>query len=280
MYLESDITPIEIDLQCGSIVETEGNSVPSIAKFHQALHSIYIPHKSTETSLLSIEFPSHLYKEPAGFLSSTADSKDLWEINFDMQNYANEYDPSFFPSAFPTLYPYGVGGFQDLYRIPSVPVDTHIKTLLLQYHELYACHEIFMFVVYNVIQRREICGSSRLVTDRRMLPNVCEILRQLDYETISQALSSVPSSSPHSVSDNPDPRVRKLMELTSVANARIRGTYEYMQQCRNEIRALFVRFGAPHFFITINSDDDHHPLILAISSSRPISVPTSASRYQ
>ena len=152
VLVESLEAGVEIELQCGSVIETEGNSVPSVAKFHQALHAIYIPHKPCEAASLPSEFPSHLYKEPAEFLSRTEGENNLWEINFDARNYANEYDPCFFPSAFPTLFPYGVGGFQDPDRLQHFPMDKHIKFLLLQHHELYARHEIFMFVAYNVIQ--------------------------------------------------------------------------------------------------------------------------------
>jgi hypothetical protein len=57
------------------------------------------------------------------------------------------------------------------------------------------------------------------------------------------------------------------MGLTAIASAGCRGSLEYFQQRRTEIRALFVRFGGPHFFITVNPDDSKHPLVLSFSPS-------------
>jgi hypothetical protein len=148
-----------------------------------------MPHVTADHSSLPIEFPSHLYKEPASFLSKEHGDDDLWEIRFNNRTYANEYDPQHLPRAFPTLFPFGVGGIQDPLRpVPLRSMDKHIRVLLMQSHEAFARHEIFIFIAFNVLQRRQICLGSRLVASQRVLPDVCELLRHLDYNAFCKAL--------------------------------------------------------------------------------------------
>jgi hypothetical protein len=256
-----------VELHCCGIVDTVGTSLPMESKFNQALQAIYIPHVAGEHSFIPNEFPSHLYKEPASFLSKKHGQDDLWEIRFNNRTFANEYDPRHLPSAFPSLFPFGVGGIQDPLRpVPLRSMDKHIRVLLQQSHEAFARHEIFIFVAFNILQRRQICLGSKLVAAQRLLPDVCQLLRNLDYDTVSKALQDIKSTSGR-LPSTVDPRIKKLMELTAIASAGCRGGLEYFQQRRVEIKALFVRFGGPHFFITVNPDDSKHPLVLSFSPS-------------
>jgi Helitron helicase-like domain at N-terminus len=256
-----------VELHCCGVVDTVGTSLPMEPKFHQALQAIYIPHVTADHSSLPIEFPSHLYKEPASFLSKDHGQDNLWEIRFNNRTYANEYDPQHLPSAFPSLFPFGVGGVEDPLRPVALrSMDKHLRVLLMQSHEAFARHEIFIFVAFNVLQRRQICLGSKLVASHRLLPEVCELLRHLNYDEVCKALEGIKPTS-RRLPSTVDPRITKLMELTAIASTGCRGSVEYFQQRRTEIRALFVRFGGPHFFVTVNPDDSKHPLVLSFSPS-------------
>jgi hypothetical protein len=56
------------------------------------------------------------------------------------------------------------------------------------------------------------------------------------------------------------------MQVTSVANGMVKGSREYVKRRRMEIKGMFVRYGGPVFFITVNPDDARHPLIVAMRS--------------
>jgi Helitron helicase-like domain at N-terminus len=277
------------ELRCCGVINTAGNSIPTQAKFYQALQAIYIPHSTNEHASLPTEFPSTLYKEPASFLGKENGRADLCEIKFSPQDFANEYDPAYLPGAFPSLYPFGVGGLGDPRRpIELKSAERHLRALLLQEHEAFAKHETFIFVVFNILQRRQICLGSRLVSARHVLPAVCDLLRSLNYQTVRDTLKQL-SSSAHHLPRSLDPRLNKLMELTAIASTGCRGSEDYMQRRRTEIRALFVRYGGPHFFITVNPDDVRHPLVLSFSPSTVppqdqqsflISLPSYGQRYR
>lgn len=285
---EADVSFDAHELHCCGVINTVGNSIPTHAKFYQALQAVYIPHTTNEHASLPTDFPSTLYKEPASFLGKENGRADLCEIKFSPQDFANEYDPAYLPGAFPSLFPFGVGGFGDPKRpIELSSTERHIHTLLLQEHEAFANHETFIFIVFNILQRRQICLGSKLVSARHVLPTVCDLLRGLNYQTVRETLQHLPSSS-HRLPRSLDPRLTKLMELTAIASTGCRGSQDYMQRRRTEIRALFVRLGGPHFFITVNPDDVRHPLILSFSPSTVppdsqqsfvISLPSYGQRY-
>jgi len=134
--------------------------------------------------------------------------------------------------------------------------------MLQQSHTLFADHEVFMFVIFNILHRRKICLGAKLTTLRVNLPKVATLLRNTDYGSVQQALTNdVNSGQIHMLSD---PILRQLMESTSITNGLVRGRRQYIKNRRNEILGLFARFGGPKFFITINPDDCRHPLILSL----------------
>jgi len=257
-------------LQCCGVFDSQ---ISSERKFYQALHGLYIPHQSEDHSSLPSSFPTHLYKNTDGPTTGLQEV-DLWEVPSSSECFANEYDSNHFPSAFPCLFPYGVGGFQVVHRPKPISMEIQMRQMLRQGHRIYARHEIFSFVVFNTVQRRKLCLGSRLITSRYLLPQVCELLKNLSYDSIIETLtqstfSNARRNSGNSHYDNvlrQDPTLKKLMQLTSLANQIPRGTREYMHVRRREISATFIQFGGPHFFVTINPDDVRHPLALGLTS--------------
>jgi len=246
----------------------EGGNVPVTVKFHQALHGIYIPHSEKEHHLLPVEFPSHYYKNELA--SSQASSSgpshlsellargEIYEIPVGSQGFANEYDPSHLPKAFPVLHPFGVGGLNDPRRYVRLSAEDHLKYLCEQSHGLFARHEVFIFVAFNTLQRRNVCLGSKLITSKMKLPEICSALESLDYESIAESIGASGEKASNIIDS--DPTLRKLMSMTSIANGICQGTSQYVKARRREARSVFIRRGMPAFFFTLNPDDSRHLL--------------------
>jgi hypothetical protein len=244
-------------MQCCGIVDVEGTTVSNEAKVFQALNGIYIPHSKVQHELLPDDFPSHLYIAPP-----RRQQDDLIEIPYGGMGFANEYDTNHIMNAFPTLYPYGLGGFGDIKRQSPVSWERQAACHLLQSHRLFARHEVFMFVIFNFFQRREICLGAKLYTKHSSLLEVRGLLQKVNYKEVhDRLLVDIASGSKQFFSD---PLLNQLMQATSVANGMVRGSREYVTRRRSEIMGLFVSNGAPTFFITINPDDTKHPLMLSL----------------
>lgn len=244
-------------MQCCGIIDVEGTTISTEGKVFQALQGIYVPHSQEQHELLSEEIPSHLYGAPLGQLNN-----DLVEVPYGQMGFANEYDTEHLLNAFPTLNPYGLGGFGDKNREISISWERQLSHLLLQSHRLYARHEVFMFVVFNILQRRKICLGARLYTRKSTLLEVRGLLQKVDYEEAHRRLSvDIVSGSKHFFTD---PLLNQLMQATSIANGMVRGSREYVMCKRSQIRGLYISNGAPSFFITANPDDSRHPLMLSM----------------
>ena len=244
-------------MQCCGIVDVEGTTVATEGKVFQALQGIYVPHSKDQHSLLPEEFPSHLYRSELG-----AARDDLVEVPYGGMGFANEYDTEHLLNAFPTVNPYGLGGFADRKREISISWERQLSNLMLQSHRLYARHEVFMFVIFNILQRRKICLGAKLYTRKSSLLEVRGLLQKLDYKEVHNRLSvDIACGSKHFFTD---PLLNQLMQATSIANGMVRGSREYVMHKRSEIKGLYISNGAPTFFITVNPDDSRHPLMISM----------------
>jgi len=72
-------------------------------------------------------------------------------------NPVNEFfNPVTFPMLYPTLFPYGIGGFEDSRREVLIGFENHVKHMLALNDRRFQEHYSFMFVAFNVIQRRRL----------------------------------------------------------------------------------------------------------------------------
>ena len=245
-------------MQCCGIVDVEGTTVSPERKVFQALQGIYILHSKDQHNLLPEDLPSHLYRAPPGIRQD-----DLIEVPYGDMGFANEYDMEHLLNAFPTLNPYALGGFADRNRAISVSWERHIAALLLQSHRHYAKHEVFMFVVFNILQRRKICLGAKLFTRKSSLLEVQGLLQKINYKEAHQRLSvDIACGSKRFFTDSV---LNQLMQATSISNGMVRGGREYVMHRRSEIKGLYISNGAPTFFITVNPDDSRHPLMISMS---------------
>ena len=246
-------------MHCCGIIDVEGTTVSLEGKVFQALQGIYIPHSQEQHNLLSVGLPSHPYRGPLGL-----PPRDLVEVAYGDMGFGNEYDTDHLMNAFPTLSPYAIGGFGDVKREISISWERQMESLLLQSHRLHAKHEVFMFVVFNILQRRKICLGARLYTRRSSLLEVRGLLQKVDYKEAHERLSvDIASGSKHFFTD---PLLNQLMQATSLANGMVRGSREDVMRKRTEIKGLYISNGAPTFFITVNPDDSKHPLMISMWS--------------
>jgi hypothetical protein len=244
-------------MHCCGIVDVEGTTVATEGKVFQALQGIYVAHSKDQHDLLPEDFPQYPYRVPLG-----ASHDDLIEVPYGDMGFANEYDTEHLLNAFPTLNPYGLGGFGDRRREISISWERQLSNLLLQSHRLYARHEVFMFVVFNILQRRKICLGARLYTRKSSLLEVRGLLQKVDYEEVHRRLTvDIACGSKHFFTD---PVLNQLMQATSIANGMVWGGREYVMHKRSEIRGLYISNGAPSFFVTVNPDDARHPLMMSI----------------
>jgi len=174
-------------MHCCGVLDVEGTTVSAQHKFNQVLHGIYLPHTTSQHSSLPTHFPSHLYLHGT-HIEDCAD--DLTRIPYGDAGFANDYEWDYILKAFPKEFPFGSGGFSCPDREgKAISWEEHMRWMMEQSHGKFAAHEVFMFVVFNILQRRKICLGAKLVTRRNNLPKVATLLRNLDYEKVNESIT-------------------------------------------------------------------------------------------
>jgi hypothetical protein len=98
------------------------------------------------------------------------------------------YNSELFLGLFPTLFPYGYGAPYDPLRPTAVSLNQHIRYLLAYEDQRFEKHHSFMFVMFNVLQRRQACWNASLMASRPYFRETATDLQALTMKVIEAAL--------------------------------------------------------------------------------------------
>lgn len=179
--------------------------------------------------------------------------------------FASEFDnPALFPSLYPTLFPYGIGGFDDRSRSVSVSFKTHVRHLLSLSDTRFQFHSSFLFTAFNIMQRRTMLVSVALKTKRSWFRPVAERLNTVTADAAGSIAERLEADSDYVVPSNADPdsaNVSFLLQEVNSVTRTVCGTSSSQVIRRNELRAMNMSLGVFPAFITLNPSDTHNPLV-------------------
>ncbi|CAF1541738.1 unnamed protein product, partial [Rotaria sp. Silwood1] len=126
------------------------------------------------------------------------------------KNPVNEYfNTSFLPGLYPTLFPYGVGGVEDERRQVRVPYGKHIRYLLSYHDHRFEMNTSFIFVTFNILQRRTACAKARILVSRPYFTSQSIEINQLTAAEVKIALNQIESNT---FTYNSNPRLSALLK--------------------------------------------------------------------
>ncbi|KIK53155.1 hypothetical protein GYMLUDRAFT_179343, partial [Collybiopsis luxurians FD-317 M1] len=171
------------------------------------------------------------------------------------------FNPSLFPLIYPTLYPYGIGGFEDHKRCTPVSFKRHVKHLLSLSDRRFQEHNSFMFIAFNILQRREMLLRSSLKAKRSSFPVLAERFASVSAEAVREVAQRY-ALGDHCTFNTPEERtVLQLMREVNLVTAHVPWSSASLVAMRNEIRALMMDQGLLSFYVTINPADVYNPLV-------------------
>ena len=178
----------------------------------------------------------------------------------------NEYfNPVLFPKVYPTLFPYGIGGFEDKRRTGKLSMKHHAKHLFSLADRRFQQHYSFMFTVFNVLQRREVMLHTSLKVKRENFSRVAKDLQDVSAEAVArvcQKLEAKDAGNGGTVQyDVEEQKVFKLMREVKFVSHNVPASSAARLNMRNEIRGLMAHLGLPSFFVTINPADVFNPVV-------------------
>ena len=167
---------------------------------------------------------------------------------------SNEYNnPTLLLGLYPTLFPYGTGGFEDSSRLIKISFKKQIQYLLSYHDRRFEKHHSFIFVVFNMLQRREACLHARLMTSKPFFSKTANDIVSLDAKDIKQVLSNFEKNKTNVQSHNP--HVHALLNQIKAIGGKVMGSAHSRSALRSQIHALIFNQGLPSIFLTINPAD-------------------------
>ena len=168
----------------------------------------------------------------------------------------NEYNNAdMWTGGYPYLFPYQRGG-PEIPRTVAVSMKRWIKHLLCFHDGRFRRDCPFIFHVFNVLQKREVCLRTSLALHSSP---VAESISSISHQDLQDAVQSLASGT------KPNQNVCTLMNQIRSVGSKVRGTPYARQTFRREIQSLMISLGMPAFFITLNPADIHSPIVCFLS---------------
>ncbi|CAF1123482.1 unnamed protein product [Rotaria sp. Silwood1] len=172
----------------------------------------------------------------------------------------NEYfNPKLLTGLYPTLFCYGRGAPEDQSRPVKVNLREHIRYLLSYNDRRFEKNHSFIFVIFNLLQRRDACFHAQLIATKPYFRSSAHEIQSLSSNDIETALKNISERTYDMRSNN---ALNKLVNHIKTIGGRVMGSAYSRMALRTRIHALIYNQGLPSIFLTINPADIHSPVAL------------------
>ena len=163
-------------------------------------------------------------------------------------------NPNHLLGSFPCLFPYGQGGFE-VERKLAVSYDAHTRWCLRYADRRFRLDLHFIFQVFGVRQKRQICASAALQISKDTFRHYENAIQNLKPEDLAAAGVEEQAGKEFS-----HPVIRSLRRHLSSVRARVMGTDESRVKIRSRIWGMCMMKNPPSIWLTINPADTQDPI--------------------
>ena len=184
-------------------------------------------------------------------------------------NLLDRRDPSIFHGAFPTLFPFGVGGPTSP-RKRHIPLGQYARHLMLHAERRFSVHPPLVFTLFNQVQRHMMSSNASQSLKAGYFMDFSKELHNLTSEKLDACINEMKGQLLRGKyprwQNTSDPELRSaLKHVFSQVNAfgtkPLPLTASSKRRARQEAFGMMIKHGMPDFFITINPEDRHAPLV-------------------
>ena len=173
---------------------------------------------------------------------------------------ANEYfNPKLLAGLYPTLFCYGHGAPEDQSRPIKINLREHIRYLLSYNDRRFEKNHSFIFMVFNLLQRRDACFHAQLIATKPYFRASADEIQSLSGKDIETVLDNLSKRTYNFESNS---TLNNLMKHIKTIGGRIMGSAYSRTALRTRIHALIYNQGLPSLFLTLNPADIHSPVAL------------------
>ncbi|SJL05242.1 uncharacterized protein ARMOST_08608 [Armillaria ostoyae] len=167
-------------------------------------------------------------------------------------------NPNHLLGAFPVLFPFGIGGFETSRHV-NVPYEVHARWVLMYTDRHFHQDLHFVFQVFSVMQKRNICRSSVLQMLSTSYHQHQPLISTLKPKDLLLASKQEKCKTPFT-----NPAVQALRTELTAVHSKVPGTDESRRTLWSKIWSMNVMFNPPNLWITVNPNDTHDPIAQVI----------------
>jgi hypothetical protein len=212
------------------------------------------------SSISSTEIDNHvLGKIRTDGTKAHMDTENVYLIPYSSKPVNEYFNPKLLPGLYPTLFCYGFGAPDDQSRLVGVNLREHIRYLLSYNDRRFETNHSFMFVVFNLLQRRDACFHAQLIATKPYFQASADEIKSLKSKDIEMALDNI-SKKAYNLGSNST--LNNLLYHIKTIGGRVMGSAYSRTALRTRIHALMFNKGLPSLFLTLNPADIHSPIAL------------------
>ena len=166
----------------------------------------------------------------------------------------SDENPNHLLGSFPCLFPYGMGGYE-VQRAIKVTYESHARWSLRYEDKRFRKDLHFMFQIFGVQQKRQLCASACLQVSKQAFLQNAENIKLLTVSDFDTAAQEEKDHKPFS-----NPVMRSLRHVISTVRNKVMGTNESRLKIRLLIWGMCVKKGPPSIWLTINPADTQDPI--------------------
>ncbi|CAF1560223.1 unnamed protein product, partial [Rotaria sordida] len=148
----------------------------------------------------------------------------------------NEYfNPKLLTGLYPTLFCYGRGAPEDQSRPIEIKFKEHIRYLLSYNDRRFETNHSFIFVVFNLLQRRDACFHAQLIATKPYFQASANEIQSINSKDIEMALDN---NSKRTYNTEANSALNKLLQHIKTVGGRVMGSAYSRTALRTRIHAL------------------------------------------
>ncbi|KAJ6550727.1 hypothetical protein B0H10DRAFT_1726826, partial [Mycena sp. CBHHK59/15] len=193
---------------------------------------------------------------------------------------STHHNPTVYGMLWPTLFPYGVGMFDDPIRLRKelgfkpIMLKSHVRHYLQLADRRFQTHLTFPFAMHNIQMIRKSSFQSHLAVHRAWWPNAMLAMAKIDDNTLitlTASMATKKARKDHSryIPTTPaETAVFELLQYVDYVSDHIEGSASEVLIMREEIQALSRSAGTVSIFFTLNPADTYNPLSTFTAGSK------------
>lgn len=194
------------------------------------------------------------------------------EIHKGPRPLAEYNNSSLIPGMYPTLYPYGIGGFEIRKRPTKLSFKAQANYYLDITDRKFRYHHSFIFVVLNIIQRREGHLQTSFTVKRSNFDQVARAINETSADSIRKLAETIEKEGHPKRLTSEEQKVFSMLKHVNTIATKVPGSSASKTLCRNEIRSYVGVMGVPQIFLTINPSPQHHPVFMMMYGDQTVNL--------